>query len=202
MERLYTSNFQQTIHDILKEYSGRRLRLMVSGGSILSLFDPKAMLNMDSSQWSIYYADERVDSRDLNYTASMPFLCSTQAKAFPIVSDSKPVQAASAYAATCTQIDVAFLGIGEDGHIASLFPESAALDSTEYFVLIEDSPKMPPKRVTTTIRFLNECVDRLFFLIPPKNDQLKDVLEPHKSITRRLHRKYVVYVDHRKRCNS
>eukprot|EP00866_Antonospora_locustae_P000103 jgi/Antlo1/103/1596 len=125
-----------------------------------------------------------------------------QAKAFPIVPGPTPAQAASAYADTCTYVDVAFLGVGEDGHIASLFPDSAALDSTEYFVYVDNSPKTPTRRITVTIRFLNECVDRLFFFIPPKNGQLKDVLEPHKSIVSRLNRSYVVYLDQRKRCSD
>lgn len=202
MEKLYTDNFQHTVRDILSEYSSKRLRLMISGGSVLPLFDSKTMLEMDTSLWTIYYSDERIDSSDLNYTSSIPFLRSTQAKAFPIFSGSTPAQNASAYADTCIYVDVAFLGVGEDGHIASLFPDSATLDSTEYFVFVDNSPKMPPKRITATVRFLNERVDRLFFLIPPKNGQLKDVVEPHRSIVGRLNRSYVVYLDHRKRRSS
>lgn len=199
MEKRYTTNFQHTVHGILSEYSSKHLRLMISGGSVLPLFDSKAMLEIDTSLWAIYYSDERVDSSDLNYASSIPFLRSTQAKAFPIVSGPTPAQAASAYADTCTYVDVAFLGVGEDGHVASLFPDSASLDSTEYFVFVENSPKAPPKRITATLRFLNERVGRLFFLIPPKNGQLKDVLEPHRSIASRLNRSYVVYLDQRKR---
>lgn len=199
MEKRYTTNFQHTVHGILSEYSSKHLRLMISGGSVLPLFDSKAMLEIDTLLWAIYYSDERVDSSDLNYASSIPFLRSTQAKAFPIVSGPTPAQAASAYADTCTYVDVAFLGVGEDGHVASLFPDSASLDSTEYFVFVENSPKAPPKRITATLRFLNERVGRLFFLIPPKNGQLKDVLEPHRSIASRLNRSYVVYLDQRKR---
>jgi len=45
--------------------------------------------------------------------------------------------------------DLVFLGIGEDGHFASLFPGTYTEDKTEEQVLlVEDSPK-PPKRRTT-----------------------------------------------------
>tara|TARA_R110000868_G_scaffold241497_3_gene496890 strand:- start:656930 stop:657667 length:738 start_codon:yes stop_codon:yes gene_type:complete len=48
-------------------------------------------------------------------------------------------------------IDFALLGIGEDGHIASLFPGDAALDSTDTIIPIFNSPKPPPERITMTM---------------------------------------------------
>jgi len=47
-------------------------------------------------------------------------------------------------------LDLIFLGMGEDGHIASLFPEapSEILNCTVPFLAIENSPKPPPRRVS------------------------------------------------------
>jgi 6-phosphogluconolactonase len=42
------------------------------------------------------------------------------------------------------------LGIGEDGHTASLFPDSPALSETERRVLPVIGPKPPPERLTLT----------------------------------------------------
>jgi 6-phosphogluconolactonase len=47
-------------------------------------------------------------------------------------------------------IDVMLLGIGEDGHTASLFPGSPALDETRARVLPVIGPKPPPERLTLT----------------------------------------------------
>ena len=49
-----------------------------------------------------------------------------------------------------TQIDVLLLGVGEDGHIASLFPGSAALKMTCQQVVTITGPKPPHDRLTIT----------------------------------------------------
>lgn len=47
-------------------------------------------------------------------------------------------------------LDLVLLGMGEDGHVASLFPGDlrTAQDQESLFLAIENSPKPPPRRVT------------------------------------------------------
>lgn len=47
-------------------------------------------------------------------------------------------------------LDLIFLGVGEDGHVASLFPDAPLqkLESPVSFLAIENSPKPPPRRVS------------------------------------------------------
>jgi 6-phosphogluconolactonase len=47
-------------------------------------------------------------------------------------------------------LDLIFLGMGEDGHVASLFPNAPAeiADCTAPFLAVENSPKPPPNRIT------------------------------------------------------
>lgn len=50
------------------------------------------------------------------------------------------------------EFDVHLLGMGGEGHINSLFPDTAAVRETERFVVgVADSPKPPPRRITLTL---------------------------------------------------
>jgi 6-phosphogluconolactonase len=54
--------------------------------------------------------------------------------------------------------DVMVLGVGEDGHTASIFPGSPlVLEETRRIAVIRDSPKPPPVRLTITPRALREA---------------------------------------------
>lgn len=75
-------------------------------------------------------------------------------------------EAAAAYAAELARFGadgepwpsfaVCFLGVGPDGHIASLFPDRAEVTETDAAVLpVRDSPKPPSERVTLTRPVLN-----------------------------------------------
>jgi 6-phosphogluconolactonase len=53
------------------------------------------------------------------------------------------------------RFDVVLLGVGEDGHIASLFPDHTALRNRErQYLLVEDAPKEPPRRITASRRLI------------------------------------------------
>ena len=47
-------------------------------------------------------------------------------------------------------LDLIFLGMGEDGHVASLFPNASAnlMDTSVPFLVVENSPKPPPTRIS------------------------------------------------------
>ena len=50
------------------------------------------------------------------------------------------------------EFDVHLLGMGPEGHVNSLFPDTDAVKETERFVVgVTDSPKPPPRRITLTL---------------------------------------------------
>ena len=53
-------------------------------------------------------------------------------------------------------LDLIFLGMGEDGHVASLFPGAPAkiLDISVPFLVVENSPKPPPTRISLSYKMI------------------------------------------------
>lgn len=51
-------------------------------------------------------------------------------------------------------LDLAILGVGEDGHVAGLFSGHPALDELTRVVAIHDAPRAPYRRLTMTLSFL------------------------------------------------
>ena len=76
----------------------------------------------------------------------------------PVPAERGAEAAAHAYAteiAAAAPLDLVFLGMGEDGHTASLFPGNPALDDPRPVVPVFAAPKPPPERVSlglTTLR--------------------------------------------------
>ncbi len=78
----------------------------------------------------------------------------------PMPAEQGAEQAALAYCQTIESVDafdIAFLGMGEDGHTASLFPGNAALQETASVVAVHDSPKPPADRISMGLSTLRRA---------------------------------------------
>jgi len=72
-------------------------------------------------------------------------------------------EAAEKYAAVMNNIilDIAFLGMGEDGHTASLFPDNIALNNSTCVVPVFNAPKPPAERVSLSVATLLRAKNRI-----------------------------------------
>lgn len=68
--------------------------------------------------------------------------------------------------------DLILLGLGDDGHTASLFPGTAALDETTRRVVANFVPKLGAWRLTFTIPLINHARQVCFLVGPGKDSRL------------------------------
>ena len=129
-----------------------------------------------------WYGDERCvrfDDPDSNHGQALARLQIPGATIHPMPGELGPDGGARAYSEELgdTVLDVTLLGMGPDGHTASLFPDHQLLDATGVVSGIEDSPKPPPQRITLTLPKLNES-RRIVLLVTgaEKADALERVL--------------------------
>jgi len=85
--------------------------------------------------------------------------------------EQKPVDAALRYEVRLDDVflchpkkrfDLVLLGVGPDGHTASLFPGTAALDETQRWVVANEVPKLDAWRLTLTFPALNSAKQVIF----------------------------------------
>ena len=82
----------------------------------------------------------------------------------PIAAELGPEKAAEQYSQLLESygpLDIAFLGMGEDGHTASLFPHNPALNSKQTAVAVFNAPKAPEQRVSLSRNTLQSAKTRI-----------------------------------------
>ena len=149
---------------------GGEPHIALTGGRIGTscLASLAASPHADSIDWDrvhVWWGDERyvaADSADRNDLGAQEALLSkvplnpTKVHHMPSTDDVfTTVEDAAAWYGEALQrsgqpLDLVLLGIGPDGHIASLFPELPALTDDRPCVAVHGSPKPPPTRITLT----------------------------------------------------
>lgn len=140
-----------------------KFRLVLAGGSTpLAAYRRLAHSDQEWKRWSLYYGDERclpVDHPDRNSQMVIATgLPARVGKHFPIPAERGAKLAATEYRArikSAQPFDMVLLGMGEDGHTASLFPGHSWPDKSVFAV--KNAPKPPPERVTLGVSALQNC---------------------------------------------
>lgn len=73
-------------------------------------------------------------------------------------------------------LDLIFLGMGDDGHTASLFPNTAALQEKESLVVANFVEEKKTYRMTMTFPFINRCKNIVFFVLGKNKETMIDRL--------------------------
>ena len=148
---------------------------------------------LDWSEVHVFFGDERTvppDHEDSNYRMAQRTLLSR----VPVGSihrmrgELPPAEAAAAYEEELRaffgtsdeppSLDLILLGIGEDGHTASLFPETSALEIHDRWVVANPVLKLETTRLTLTVPVIN-AARAVNFLVAGegKAEALKQILE-------------------------
>lgn len=124
-------------------------------------------------RWHIWFGDERCLPRDhpdrnsvMVETTLLSKVDIPVSQIHVIPAESGPEKAAKQYAAVIDGVppfDMVLLGMGEDGHTASLFPGQLHPKGKKVLPIL-DAPKLPVHRVSLSAEVLGECRQLLFII--------------------------------------
>ncbi|MCK5829210.1 MAG: 6-phosphogluconolactonase [Methylococcales bacterium] len=155
-------------------------KLVLAGGSTPEkIYQQLVNAKTDWSKWMIYYGDERclpADDKERNSMMAANALLSKVAipatNVFTMPTELGAIEAAKKYRKTIddvNQFDLILLGMGEDGHTASLFPGHIH-DLEETVHEVYNSPKPPPERISLSAKTLANT-QQLFFIVTGDSKQ-------------------------------
>ena len=176
------------VAELAEQAAGKRLRFIValSGGSLLDILSPPLVKNplgasVDWSAWEVFWVDERcvpLTSPESNFAAAERLLFKNvnipRNQIHAVDTSQGPRAAARSYQATIRDVlqpaagrlprfDLILLGMGEDGHTASLFPGDALLQEKRKWVApVMNAPKRPLERITLTLPIINNAREVIF----------------------------------------
>lgn len=182
-----------------------RFTIALSGGNTPGklyalLATPTYKEKIDWKKTFIFWGDERcvpADSKDNNsHNAKVAFLDHVplpKENIFPVDTTLSPVDAAKNYQQTLKdffrndhpKFDLILLGMGDNGHTASLFPHTPILHEKKALVKEVHVPELNADRISFTVPLINDA-NHILFLVAGKEKQsmldivLEGAYEPEK----------------------
>ncbi len=154
---------------------GQFSAVLAGGTTPQRLYQRLRQLETEWRCWHIYFGDERLlpagdpernDSMaDRAWLAHVPIPTNQVHRVQTATSANAAAIAYEAILRQASCLDLVLLGLGEDGHTASLFPGSRATTADSRLAVgIEDAPKPPPQRVSLTARCLSQG-EKVWFVV-------------------------------------
>jgi 6-phosphogluconolactonase len=145
--------------------AGARSLVLAGGNTPKRCYELLSELDVQWGRVSVLFGDERCVpplDPESNYRMAKETLIDrvSPANVYRIPAELGPDEGADVYAEVVEFVapfDLVVLGVGEDGHTASLFPGHAALSADGLTVGIHDAPKPPPERVSLTLGVLRDA---------------------------------------------
>ncbi len=145
-----------------------RFDLALTGGTLGLAISTKLVVNLnqnlhDYEGLHIWWSDERFVAAGSEERNAKPFhgnLLNSNVVVHEVLASDETADANSAlldYEKSLADVtlDLVILGVGPDGHVASLFPNAVNVDDLRKVIMITDSPKPPPVRISFTMKMIN-----------------------------------------------
>ncbi|MHB8427971.1 MAG: 6-phosphogluconolactonase [Acidiferrobacterales bacterium] len=160
----------RAVERIAQEAISRRgvFRIVLAGGGTpRPLYARLPAIDARWSAWHVYFGDERClpdghpdRNSTMAYAAWLSLVSVPACQIYGITCEQDVAAAARNYAALLADVDVfdlVLLGLGEDGHTASLFPGAqwGSQPGAPSVMAVERAPKPPSRRVTLSARRLS-----------------------------------------------
>jgi 6-phosphogluconolactonase len=152
---------------------GSFLIVLAGGSTPKSVYEQLAQSEADWSNWHVYHNDDRclpVDHDERNSKmarkAWLNHVAIPESQIHDIPAELGNIEGAKLYAQTLDGVrtfDLVILGLGEDGHTASLFPNQT-VDNSADAVPVFDAPKPPAERITISQNRLNNTNEVMFLV--------------------------------------
>lgn len=194
--------FTEYLKDILKDRE--RVTVALSGGSTpKSLFDYWAQHHQHDIDWKsifFFWGDERCvppTDEQSNYKMTQEHLLAhvpiPERNIFRIKGENDPAAEAKRYSTLlqmeiemvngAPSFDLVILGLGDDGHTASIFPHEIKLWKSNKLCVVATHPESGQKRVSLSGKVINNA-QRVAFLVTGagKAEKVREIIERRKDV--------------------
>jgi 6-phosphogluconolactonase len=185
--RFAADSFIKTCQRAIED-KGRAFVALSGGSTPKAIFQRLDTSKVDGNKVFLFWSDERTvppDHPDSNYHMAMtsgPF------KKWVPEDQIFFLQNEEAYESKIKELvpdgifDLILLGMGDDGHTASLFPDSKALQEKERWVVDNWVEKLKTHRLTFTFPLIQRAKEKVIYLIGSKKAKMaREVLIDHKG---------------------
>lgn len=205
------SHFARILKDDVNN-SANFFNLVLSGGStpgaVFDYLSSNYKTEIDWNKICFFWGDERCvppDNKESNYLMTCEHLFSKveiqEKNIFRIEGEREPESEAERYSGIISKnvpsvnnfplFDLVMLGLGEDGHTASIFPDNLELITKENLCEVTEHPISRQKRITLTGKVINNSRKVIFLIMGNSKNKIVDTIINRKSGFDKLPASYI-----------